>query len=107
MLAAAWNATWDGSVLTLAPVLALDETILDARRVRFGRTILDLALRRRQGRIVLKIARRFGPSLPVRASWGGPEPVDAVLIDENPMGRQPVSFQVEAEHEVQFLAADS
>lgn len=107
MLATAWNATWDGSLLTLAPALARDETILEARRVRFGRTILDLCLRRRHDRIVLKIARRFGPSLAVRVRWGGPEPIEAVLIDTDPMGRQPVSFQVETEHEVQFLAAGS
>lgn len=72
-------------------------------RVRFGRTLVDLAVLRRPGRFVVRVGRRFGPALPVRLRWGGPEPVERILVDgvELPPGQ--VAFHAEGDHDIQFL----
>ena len=71
------------------------------RRLRCGRTLIDLALRSRPGRCSIRLARRFGPPLPVRVRLSGPEPVQ-VTVDEHPVERGEVSLLVEGEHEVAF-----
>lgn len=101
-----WGASWNGQSLFLAPSLAASDR-LDARKVRFGRSLLDLSASRKPDRIVIRIALRFGPPLRLRVTWGGPEAISTVLYGEEEIPVWPVSFLVKHEHEVQFLLADS
>jgi len=79
---------------------------MDVTRVRVRRTVLDLSARRRPGRLVVRIARRFGPDLGVDLAWAGPEPVVSMLVDDHPLQAPAVRFVVRHEHEAQFLLAE-
>ncbi len=68
-------------------------------RARCGRTLFDLAIRRRPGQIAFRLARRFGPAMPVRVRPSGVAP-SAVVVDDHPVGGLPVSFLLEGTHEV-------
>lgn len=101
-----WGASWDGQSLFLAPSLTAGDR-LDARKVRFGRSLIDLSASKKPDRIVIRIALRFGPPLRLRLTWGGPETISNVLYGEEEIPVGVVSFLVEREHDVQFLFADS
>ena len=99
----AWGGRLEPSGLHLAPCPGQETASLDLPRLRCGRTLLALRLRRRAGRVVLQVAKRFGPDLELTLTWGGPEQVDAVLVDEHPLGTLVARLAARHEHEVQFL----
>lgn len=98
-----WGGRWETTGLHLRPCPTPDTPSLDVPRLRCGRAILALRLRRRGDRVVLRVAKRFGPDLELTLAWGGPEAVDAVLVDEHPLGTTVARLAARHEHEVQFL----
>lgn len=96
-----WGARLETTGLHLRPHPGADS--LEVARLRCGRTLLALRLRCRAGSAVLRVAKRFGPDLPLIVAWGGPERVDAVLVDEHPLGATVARLAARHEHEVQFL----
>ena len=96
----AWGLRLSGGVLEVAP----DPSRADLpalHRLRCGRTLVDLAMRSRPGRVSVRLARRFGPPLTVRVSLPGSEPVQ-VTVDEHPVYGARATLLVEGEHEVAF-----
>jgi hypothetical protein len=106
VLTAEWGASWNGKVLVLAPKFDFGRR-LEVRKARFGRSLIDLVAERRTGRIIIKVALRFGPVLRLRLELSQPEQIVRVLYGEEELPPGPVSFLVDREHEVQFLTADS
>jgi hypothetical protein len=102
----AWGAAVVGGGLVLRPRLEAGAAGMEARGVRVHRTLLDLSARRRPGRLVVRVARRFGPDLGVDLAWGGPESVDSVLLDDHPLEARAVRFVASGDHEAQFLLAE-
>ena len=88
--------------LTVAPWLPPQWNRMSLRRLRVGRTVLDLELRRRPGQLIARVARQFGPGLQLRlAPRLEPAPV-SVTVDDVPLGGTSAQFQVRDEHEVIF-----
>jgi hypothetical protein len=99
-----WGAVYEGGTLSLS-LTPLSEP-MSAERARFGRTLVDIRVRTRPDRIVVQLAVRFGPPLPVRLEIADGKPW-LVLVDENPVEGRSAAFVASHEHEVQFLAACS
>lgn len=96
----AWGLRLSDGILEICPDPSRPD-LPAVQRLRCGRTLVDLALRSRPGRRSIRLARRFGPPLPVRVSLSGLEPVQ-VTVDEHPIPGSEVSLLVEGEHEVAF-----
>jgi len=79
-------AAWNGSAL---------------RRLRVGRSLLDLELRRRPEAVVLRVAHLFGPRLVLTASLRG-QMVDATEVDGEPLPASRARFETHDRHEVRF-----
>jgi hypothetical protein len=93
-----------GGLLTLRPALPADWPGLVVRRLRIGRTQLDLELLRRPGRIVARVHRTAGPPITIDLALAG-HPTDAVTLDDEPLGAARARFDVTEHHEVVFHAA--
>jgi hypothetical protein len=92
--------------LVLRPRLAEGVEAMTAERVRIHRTLVDLAARRRPGRLVVRVAKRYGPDLGVDLALAGPESVVSLLLDDHPLGAPTARFIACGEHEAQFLLAE-
>lgn len=102
----AWGAAVAAGGLVLRPRFEAGMTAMEAHRVRVHRTLLDLSARRRPGRLIVRVAKRFGPDLGVDLAWGGPESVVSVLLDDHLLDVQGVRFVACHEHEAQFFVAE-
>ena len=103
-LPAAWGAVYDGRTLSLS--ISHPEERMAIERARFGRTLVDLKVKSRSGRVVVQVGVRFGPPLPIRIEIAGGRAWQ-VMVDENLVEGQGAAFVASHEHEVQFLAAGS
>jgi glycogen debranching enzyme len=72
------------------------------RRLRVGPTTLDLRLRRRPGRIRLRIERVHGPRIRFAATVRSQAPVDHMTLDDEPLGGSRAVFEASGEHELEF-----
>jgi hypothetical protein len=102
-LPAAWGALLDAAGLRLQPGFPAGATELPLTRARFGRTLLELQARRRPGQIVVRLAKRFGPDLGVSFAWGGPELIESVTIDGEPLRGTQVRFLARHAHEIHLV----
>lgn len=96
----AWGLSASGPVLLVRPDLGAGSPP-PLYRGRCGRTLIDLEIRRQAERTILRLARRFGPALPVRVHPEGLAPV-AVTVDEHVVGGLPVSLVLDGQHEIVF-----
>jgi hypothetical protein len=103
-VASLWGLEPDApdAALGIAPILPEGWTGYALRRLRIGRSLLDLELRRRPGAIVIRTAHRFGPALVVTMDLRGVG-VEATEVDEVPLAGGRARFEAHARHEVRFL----
>ncbi len=83
--------------LVLAPVLPEHWDRMEVRYLRVGRTVLDIGLSRRWGRVALRVAVRFGPALAMTVRPGKTPPMWILLDDHEVTGMQ-VGFRAAGEH---------
>ena len=101
-----WGVTPETSsdAVTLHPLLPAEWPMMALHRLRVGRTLLDVELRRRRGDLVARLRRRFGPrvviTLAPRGAW-----FESVVVDdvELPGGR--VRFEAADRHVIVFRGA--
>ncbi len=86
VLAPAAPAGWDGFAL---------------RRLRVGRTLLDLEVRRRPRSLVVRAAHLFGPRLVLTVGVRGVD-IEGVEVDDVPLGGTWARFEAHARHEIRF-----
>jgi hypothetical protein len=103
-VASLWGLEPDATdaALTLAPILPAGWNGYALRRLRIGRSLLDLELRRRPGAIVVRAAHLFGPRLVVTIDLRGVG-VETTEVDDVPLAGGRARFEAHARHEVRFL----
>lgn len=89
------------SGLVLRPALPDGWARADLKRLRIGRTVLELSFRRRFGRISVRVSRIQGPALPVSLTMGGPPP-SLMAVDDVDLPGQRAVFEANGQHEVTF-----
>ena len=103
-VASLWGLEPDApdAALSLAPILPPGWTGYALRRLRLGRSLIDLELRRRPGAIVVRTAHLFGPRLVVTVDLRGVG-VEATEVDDVALAGGRARFEAHARHEVRFL----
>ena len=86
----------------VAPWLPPDWARMSIRRLRIGRTVLDLELRRRPGQLIARVARSFGPGLQLKLAPRSAAAPLRVMVDDIELGGTSAQFQVRDQHEVIF-----
>ncbi|MGH7514789.1 MAG: hypothetical protein ACREOQ_17930 [Gemmatimonadales bacterium] len=89
------------AALGVAPSLPSGWQGFALRRLRVGRSLLDLEIRRRPEAVVLRVAHLFGPRLVLTASLRG-QVVDATEVDGEPLPASRARFETHDRHEVRF-----
>jgi hypothetical protein len=103
-VASLWGLEPDApdAALALAPILPAGWSGYALRRLRIGRSLLDLELRRRPGAIVVRTAHLFGPRLVVTIDLRGVG-VETTEVDDIALAGGRARFEAHARHEVRFL----
>jgi hypothetical protein len=94
----------DGA-LALAPTLPAGWDAHALRRLRIGRSLLDLEVRRRPRAVVVRIAHLFGPRLVLTVGARGVE-VEGTEVDEVALPGARARFEAYARHEIRFHLRD-
>jgi hypothetical protein len=103
-VAALWGLEPDApdAALTLAPLVPAGWDGFALRRLRVGRTVLDLEVRRRRQALVVRTVHLFGPRLVVTVGVRGVDVASTEVDDvELPGGR--ARFEAHDRHEIRFL----
>jgi hypothetical protein len=102
-VAALWGLEPDApdAALAVAPVLPTGWDWCALRRLRVGRSTLDLELRRRRNGVVLQVAHLFGPRIVLTAGLRG-QAVVSVEVDGEPLPAARARFETGGRHEVRF-----
>ncbi|MEO8199995.1 MAG: GH116 family glycosyl hydrolase [Gemmatimonadota bacterium] len=97
-----WGVTPDAlnDQVTVAPWFPPQWNRMTLRRLRVGRTVMDVTIRRRAGQIQVRVTRTFGPGVHLRFVPRGMAPPVGILVDDIEMGSAAVQFQVSTEHEI-------
>ena len=90
------------AALTMAPLLPAEWPGMALRRLRVGRTLIDLDLRRRPGALVLRAAHRFGPRLVLTVAPRAAD-IEALEVDDVALSGSRARFDMHGQHEVRFL----
>jgi hypothetical protein len=88
--------------VTIAPWLPPSWPRMGLRRLRIGRTVLDLELRRRPGQLIARVVRSFGPALHLTLAPRLAAPPLSIMVDDLMLGGTSAQFQVRDQHEVIF-----
>jgi glycogen debranching enzyme len=88
--------------LTLTPWMPEEWDRMSLRRLRVGRTVLDLELRRKPGQLLVRIRRTFGPGIRMRLAPRTAATPVSFAVDEVELGGAGAQFQVSDQHEVVF-----
>lgn len=88
--------------VSLAPWLPPEWARMTLHRLRIGRTVLDVELRRRAGQIIARVVRSFGPGLQLKLVPRTDAPIQSVMVDDVTLGGSGAQFQVRDVHEVIF-----
>lgn len=101
---ALWGLEPDAAdaALGIAPLLPAEWPEMALRRLRLGRTLIDLELRRRPGALVLRAAHRFGPRLVLTAAPRAAD-IDMIEVDGVALDGGRARFEMHDHHEVRFL----
>jgi len=107
-VAALWGLEPDAqeATLGLAPIVPPGWAGFALRRLRVGRTILDLEVRRRPQAIVLRTAHLFGPRLVLTVVVRVVQ-VESSGVDDIPLAATRARFEAHGRHEVRFLLRES
>lgn len=89
-------------VVSVAPWLPPDWARMSLRRLRVGRTVLDIELRRRPGQLIARVVRSFGPGLQLKLTPRTETPPVSIMVDDIVLGGASAQFQVRDQHEVIF-----
>jgi hypothetical protein len=102
-VASLWGLEPDApeAALGVAPSLPAGWNGFALRRLRVGRSLLDLELRRRPEAVVLRVAHLFGPRMVLTTSLRG-QVVDATEVDGEPLPASRARFETHDRHEVRF-----
>jgi hypothetical protein len=87
--------------VSLEPALPAGWSGMALRRLRVGRSTLDLRLRRRPDRLVLRVRKLTGPSLLLSVGLPG-TPAESVSVDDVELAGPRARFEVAGEHEVEL-----
>jgi len=103
-VASLWGLEPDApdAALSLAPIVPAGWTGYALRRLRIGRSLMDLELRRRPDAIVVRTAHLFGPRLVVTVDLRGVG-VEATEVDDVALAGGRARFEAHARHEIRFL----
>lgn len=93
--------------VSVRPALPAAWPEMALRRLRVGGTLLDLRLRRRPGRLVLRVELLQGPRLRLSVELPPAYPVSQVTLDDDAMGGVRATFEVAQSHEVSFYLTES
>jgi len=88
--------------VSISPWLSPQWPRMSLRRLRVGRTVLDVELRRRPGQLIARIARTFGPGLQFRLAPRMETAPQSILVDDVQLSGAIAQFQVRDQHEVIF-----
>lgn len=92
------------AAVRLAPWLPPEWPSMSLQRLRIGRSILDLELRRTAGGLQLSVVRNFGPSVLVEVEPRGAGAGSSLLVDGESLTGGRVRFQADDRHEVLVLS---
>lgn len=100
-----WGVTPDAlaNAVQVAPWLPPAWSEMSLRGLRVGATTLDLRLRRRPGRMVLRVERTHGPRLRINATLPGLGHAAAVTLNDEPLGGGRAVFETAERDEVAFV----
>lgn len=100
-----WGVTPDAlsHAVRVAPWLPPEWQEMALRGLRVGATTLDLRLRRRPGKLVLRVERTHGPRLRVVATRPPEAPAGLLLLNDEPLGGGRAAFEAGELDEVTFL----
>jgi hypothetical protein len=103
-VAALWALEPDApnAALAVAPLVPSGWNGFALRRLRIGRSLLDLEVRRRPGALVLRVAHLFGPRLVLTAGVRGVD-VAATEVDDVMLPGARARFETHDRHELRFL----
>ena len=103
-VAALWALEPDApnAALALAPLIPPGWSGFALRRLRVGRTLLDLEVRRRPDALVLRVAHLFGPRLVLTVGVRGPD-VEATEVDDVMLPGAHARFETHDRHQIRFL----
>jgi hypothetical protein len=98
-----WGLQPDATEGTLGvrPTLPAGWDRFALRRVRVGRTLLDLELRRRGSTVTVLAGHRFGPSLVLTVGLDGVETA-SIELDDEPLAGGRARFELRGRHEIRF-----
>ncbi|MGE0354559.1 MAG: amylo-alpha-1,6-glucosidase [Gemmatimonadales bacterium] len=94
------------SATRVAPWLPPDWPRMALHRLRVGRSVVDLEMRRRPGQIVARIRKRFGPSIHLTLDLSRNARPAQTLVDGIEVGGPVVRFLADGEHEVIVLRTE-
>ncbi len=99
-----WGVTPDALNfgLTVRPTLPVAWPEMALRRLRVGGSMLDLRLRRRPGRLVLRVELLQGPRPRMSVELPPSHPVSQVTLDDEALGGARATFDVAGSHEISF-----
>jgi hypothetical protein len=102
-VAALWGLEPDApaAALSVAPALPSGWNGFALRRLRVGRSLLDLEVRRRPQAVVLRVGHLFGPRLVLTVGLRGVE-VESTEVDDVALSAARVRFETHDRHEVRF-----
>jgi hypothetical protein len=103
-VASLWGLEPDApdAALSLSPILPAGWPGYALRRLRVGRTLIDLELLRRPETVVARTTHRFGPRLVLTIELRGAG-VIATEVDDIPLASGRARFEAHGRHEVRFF----
>jgi hypothetical protein len=102
-VASLWGLEPDApeAALAISPALPAGWNGCALRRLRVGRSLVDLDLTRRPETVVLRVTHVFGPRMVLTASLRG-QAVDSTEVDGEPLPASRARFETHDRHEVRF-----
>jgi hypothetical protein len=86
------------NAVQLAPLFDPAWETMALERLRVGKTVLSVRLRRRFGQVAARLERVHGPRIHVDFTLRGQAAADAVTLDEIELRGARVGFEVEGNH---------
>lgn len=86
------------AAVRLAPWFPPDWEVMELERLRVGRTVLGVRLRRRFGQVAARIERIHGPRIHVEFELRGAPPVHMVALDDVELAPGRVAFEADGRH---------
>jgi hypothetical protein len=92
------------TAVRLAPWFPPDWELMELERLRVGRTVLGVRLRRRFGQVAARIERIHGPRIHVEFELRGAQPSETVILDDIALAPGRVAFEADGRHALVWSA---